>query len=122
MSSKVEHVTATISGTTASAVSNLLSGYLTHIKIEVRTAAGATSSNTCNVTITDDLARPILTVTGITGIANHYPIMVEAKGADGAAVDDVLTRIYLAGQKLNIAVASGTTTEVVTVYGVIAPQ
>ena len=123
MSSKIEYIlTPAIAGNVASAQGELLSGYLDYLKIEVRTAAGAASSNTCTVTITDDLGRTLLTATGITGIANEYPLQVQSKGVTGAAITGWYQRFYLASQRLTVSVTSGTNTEYVRVYGVIAPS
>jgi hypothetical protein len=124
MSSKIENITTpAIASNVASAESDLLSGYVDCIKIEVRTALNAASSNTCTVTITDNvLGRTLLTATGITGVANVYPLQVQAKGVDGAAITGIYQRFYLASQRLTVAVTSGTNTDYVRVYGVIAPQ
>jgi hypothetical protein len=122
MSSKIEGITTpAIASNVATAQGALLSGYLDYLKIEVRTAAGAASSNTCTVTITDDLGRTLLTATGITGISNEYPLRVNAKGTTGSAITGAYQRFYLANQRLTVAVTSGTNTEYVRVYGVIAP-
>lgn len=122
MSSKIEVVTTpAIASNAASAQGHLLSGYLDYLKIEVRTAAGASSGNTCTVTITDDLGRTLLTATGISGLSNEYPLQVNAKGVTGSAITGVYQRFYLANQRLTVTVASGTNTDYVRVYGVIAP-
>lgn len=109
--------TPAIASNAATALSQLLTGYVEYIKIEVRVAAGTASSNTCTVTITDNfLGRTLLTATGITGVANEYPLQVQAKGVTGSAITGIYQKYYLANQRLTIAVSSGTDTEFVVVF------
>lgn len=124
MSSKIEMAqTPAIASNVASIESALLSGYVNHVKIEVRKVDNTASTNTCTVTITDSVTgRTLLVATGITGVSNHYPLLVQAKDAAGAAITGFYTRVYLANQRLTIAVTAGTNTEYVIVYGVISPS
>jgi hypothetical protein len=120
----IERVTTpAIASTTATATSALLTGYIEHIRLQVRVAAGTTSSNTVTVTITDsDLGRTILTVAGISGLSNQYPIKVQSKGAaDGAAITGEYEKMYLHSQRLTIAVTSGTNTDYVEAFILVSP-
>ena len=112
-----ETTTPAIASNAATVTSGLLTGFVMHIKLEVRTAAGAASSNTCTVTITDNvLARTLLTATGITGISNHYQLQGQAKDAAGAAITGVYVPFFLANQRVTVAVTSGTNTDYVKAF------
>ena len=119
--SRIEKVqTPAIASNAATIQSDVLTGYVDYIKIEVRTAAGAASSNTCTVTVTDSVTgRTLLTATAITGVANEYPLQVQAKGVTGGAIAAVYQRYFLATQRLTFAVTSGTNTDYVIGYIVI---
>lgn len=118
MNSQIEHVTSSAIASGATSIeSSILHGYIEYILIQVRVAAGTASSNTCTVTVTDNvLGRTLLTATGITGVSNGYHLQVQAKGVDGAAITGVYERFYLRGQRLTFTVASGTDTDYIEAY------
>lgn len=112
--------TPAIASNTATVESDVLIGFVDYIKIEVRTSADAASSNTCTVTITDNvLGRTLLTATGITGISNLYPLRVQTKDVTGTAISGNYALFSLASQRLTATVTSGTNTDYVIVYVVI---
>jgi hypothetical protein len=120
--SRIEKVqTPAIASNAATIQSDTLIGYVDTIKLEVRVAAGTASSNTCTVTITDSVTgRTLLTATGITGVSNEYPLQIQAKGVTGAAITGIYQRFFLANQRLTLAVTSGTDTEYVIGYIIMA--
>lgn len=111
---------AVISGTTATAYTKPLTGILTRIRVDVLQANGTASSNTCDVTISEDngLGQTIQTVTGSTGTGNFYNPRNEITDATGTGTG-LYTAIQLQSTVLKIAVANGTATDIVKVQAVI---
>lgn len=121
MSSKIEHVrTPAIAGTVASIESNLCTGLAVEWRVDVKTAAGAASSNTVTITITDNVfGRTLLTKTGVTGLSNFFD--PAAIWTDNAGVTTGIPKpFYLANQRFTISITAGTNTDYVEVWGKIA--
>lgn len=121
MSSKVEHVkTLAIAATIASKESNLCSGFAVEFRVDVRTAAGAASSNTVTIVIKDNVFnRTLLTKTGVTGIENFFDPSAEWQTNAGVATG-LRKPFYLAGQRFTVTITAGTNTDYVEVWVKIA--
>lgn len=120
MSSKIEYVrTPAIASNAATAESDLCDGLLMELRVDVRTSAGATSSNTVTITIIDNVfGRTLLTKAGVTGIGNIFD--VGAQWQTNAAVATGLYKPFaLANQRFTVTIASGTNTEYVEVWAKI---
>lgn len=121
MSNKVEQVrTPAIASNAASVQSELCSGFAMEWRVDVRTAAGAASSNTVTITITDNVfGRTLLTKTGVTGVGNFFD--PAAFWTDNAGVTTSIPKpFFLANQRFTVSITAGTNTDYVEIWGKIA--
>lgn len=117
MSSKIEYVrTPAIASNAATVESDMCFGLVMEIRVDVRTSAGAASSNTCTVTITDNLfGRTILTEAGVTGASNFFD--PASQWQDNGATNTGLYKPFtLVNQRFTVAITNGTNTEYVEVW------
>lgn len=112
-------VTPAIASNAATQTSDVLSGVLVGLVIDVFEADGTESSNTCTITLSDNLGRTLWTDTGITGFANYVmpqkAVVDTAGDATGSYAFQLVTN-----QTLTVTIASGTDTEYVRVYVLLA--
>jgi hypothetical protein len=120
MSSKIEHVkTDPIASNAAVKESNLCNGSVMEWRVDVRTAAGAASSNTVTITITDNVfGRTLLTKAGVTGVGNFFDCGAEWMN-NACVVQDLYKPFELCNQRFTVTIASGTNTDYVEVWGKI---
>lgn len=116
--SQIEIVlTAAIASNAASKQSELLTGLIVGIRVDILQSDGTTAStNTADVTITENIFnQDILVVTTITGVENFYRPEDERDTVAGLGQSSY-TPFVLTSQRLTVTVANGTDTELVKVY------
>lgn len=118
--SKIEHVrTPAIATNAATVQSELCTGDIMEWRVDVRTAAGAASASTCDVTIKDNVFnRTLLAKTGVTGVENFFDPGAEWLNSSAVAQDQYKP-FFLANQRFTVTIANGTDTDYVEVWGKI---
>lgn len=108
-------VTDAIASGGATKVSDLVTGLLNRIRIDILTSAGAASVDATDVRITDsNMGQDILTVTNITGLENIYNPQVPVHTILGVATG-LYTPLMLTTNRLTVVVTNGTNTDYVRV-------
>lgn len=116
--SQVEIITTpAIASNAAAKQGEILTGFIVGIRVDILESDGTTtSSNTADVTITDNIFNQnLLVVTGITGIENFYNPQDERDNNLGVGQAGYQP-FFLASQRLTVTVANGTDDEIVKVF------